>query len=195
LFYISLIKGQGEKMVATQTLDPLQNVDIDKTQTISKLCQDLRKAQRDIEDKQAELEKLVEKEALISSELIPNLMAEMNISMLKLSDGTMVEAVPTYKAYITKANQAKAFDWLRKNGFGDIIKNDISVSFSMGEDGKAKEVLDLLKASGTAPIQKEQVHHMTLSTFVKEQTEKGMDVPDDMFGVHISSKTKLTTKD
>jgi hypothetical protein len=115
--------------------------------------------------------------------------------MIKLSDGTMVEAVPTYKAYITKANQLKAFDWLRKNGYGDIIKHDISVEFSMGQDDKAREVLELLKSKGTTPIQKEHVHHMTLSTFVKEQTEKGMDVPDDLFGVHISSKTKLTTKD
>jgi len=182
-------------MVAIETLDALKSVDQDKMQTISKLCQDLKKAQNDIEEKQAEVKKLVEKEALISSELIPNLMAEMDISMIKLSDGTMVEAVPTYKAYITKANQAKAFDWLRKKGYGDIIKHDISVEFSMGEDEKAREVLELLRSKGTAPIQKEHVHHMTLSTFVKEQTEKGMDIPDDLFGVHISSKTKLTTKD
>jgi len=182
-------------MVAIDALDSLHNVDPDKMQTISKLCQDLKKAQNDIEEKEAEVKRLVEKETLISSELIPNLMAEMNIAMLKLSDGTMVEAVPTYKAYITKANQLKAFDWLRKNGYGDIIKNDISIEFSMGEDAKAKEVLDLLRSKGTTPIQKEHVHHMTLSTFVREQTEKGQDIPDDLFGVHISSKTKLTTKD
>lgn len=182
-------------MVATQTLDPLQNVDVEKTQSISKLCQDLRKAQSDIEQKQAELKQLEEREALISSELIPNLMAEMNLQMLKLSDGTTVEAVPTYKAYITKAHQTKAFEWLRKNGYGDIIKNDINVSFSMGEDQLAKEVLDLLRTKGTTPIQKEAIHHMTLTNFVKDLTERGMDVPDDLFGVHISSKTKLTTKD
>lgn len=182
-------------MVATNTLDALQQVDADKTRSISKLCEDLKTTQKDIEDKQAELKRLEDKEALISSELIPNLMAEMNLQMLKLSDGTMVEAVPTYKAYISKAHQTKAFEWLRKNGYGDIIKNDINVSFSMGEDTLAKEVLDLLRAKGTAPIQKEAIHHMTLTNFVKDLTERGMDVPDDLFGVHISSKTKITTKD
>ena len=38
-------------MVATNTLDALQSVDQDKMQTISKLCQDLRKTQNDIEEK------------------------------------------------------------------------------------------------------------------------------------------------
>jgi len=35
---------------------------------------------------------------------------------------------------------------------------------------------------------------MTLKAFVKEQVEKGKEVPFDMFGVYIANKTKLTKK-
>ena len=41
------------------------------------------------------------------------------------------------KRTYTEANKEAAFNWLRNNGLGDIIKNEISVSFGRNEDNKA----------------------------------------------------------
>ena len=58
----------------------------------------------------------------------------MGLSHLKLADGSTVDVKPNYSASITIANREKAFNWLRENGLGDIIKNEISVSFGRNED-------------------------------------------------------------
>ena len=43
--------------------------------------------------------------------------------------------------------------------------------------------------------QTEKVEPMTLKAFVKEQIQNGKNVPSDVFGVYVASKTKLTTKE
>ena len=75
----------------------------------------------------------------ISGEVIPTMMSEMGLSHLKLMDGSSVDVKPNYSATITVANREAAFNWLRNNGLGDIIKNEISVSFGRNEDNKAAD--------------------------------------------------------
>ena len=36
-------------------------------------------------------------------------------------------------------DRPEAHQWLRENGFGDLIKNSISAEFGMGEDNIAKD--------------------------------------------------------
>ena len=43
--------------------------------------------------------------------------------------------------------------------------------------------------------QAEKVEPMTLKAFVREQIEKGKDVPADLFGVYVATRTKITTKE
>ena len=45
------------------------------------------------------------------------------------------------------ANKESAFNWLRNNGLGDIIKNEISVSFGRNEDNKAADYAALARGS------------------------------------------------
>jgi hypothetical protein len=44
-----------------------------------------------------------------------------------------------------------AYNWLRENGLGDIIKNNVSVTFGRGEDDKAQQLLDLAASNGFEP--------------------------------------------
>ena len=73
----------------------------------------------------------------ISGEVIPTMLSEMGLSQLKLADGSAVDVKPFYSASISAQNKDKAYQWLRNNGLGDIIKNEISVSFGRNEDNKA----------------------------------------------------------
>ena len=76
------------------------------------------------------------------------MMSEMGLSQLKLMDGSMIDVKPFYNATITVANRELAFNWLLQNGLGDIIKNEMVVSFGRGEDNKAAEYAELAKSQG-----------------------------------------------
>ena len=64
----------------------------------------------------------------------------MGLSSLKLADGSAVDVKPYYAANISLKNREAAYNWLRSNGLGDIIKNEITVSFGRNEDNKAADI-------------------------------------------------------
>ena len=118
----------------------------------------------------------------------------MGLSSLKLADGSSVDVKPFYSATITVQNRDKAFNWLRINGLGDIIKNEISVSFGRSEDNKAAEYANLAKGQGYQPTQKLKVEPMTLKALVRERIEAGKEMPTDIFNVFVGNRTKITRK-
>ncbi len=127
----------------------------------------------------------------LSGEVIPTMMSEMGLAELKLEDGSHLKVSTSYKAHITEANKEMAFNWLRDNGLGDIIKNEISVSFGRGEDNKAAHYAELAKGQGLSPTQKLKVEPMTLKALVRERIEAGKEMPTEIFGVFSENKTTI----
>jgi hypothetical protein len=127
--------------------------------------------------------------------------AEKSISKLKLKDGESIELKPFYYASIAKGRNEsdsdfldrkdKAFTWLRDNGLGDIIKNDITVTFGRDEDNKALQYADLAKSNGFEPIQRETVHAVTLKALVRERLENNLEMPSDIFKIYAGNSTKI----
>ena len=170
---------------------------IDKTSNIKSLAEEVKKL-RTMEDQiklQEEALKISKKELeVVSAEIIPTMLSEMGLSSLKLADGSSVDVKPFYSATITVQNRDQAFNWLRINGLGDIIKNEISVSFGRNEDNKAAEYADLAKGQGFQPTQKLKVEPMTLKALVRERIEAGKEMPTDIFNVFVGNRTKITRK-
>jgi len=170
---------------------------IDKTSNIKSLAEEVKKL-RTMEDQiklQEEALKISKKELeVVSAEIIPTMLSEMGLSSLKLADGSSVDVKPFYSATITVQNRDKAFNWLRINGLGDIIKNEISVSFGRNEDNKAAEYANLAKGQGYQPTQKLKVEPMTLKALVRERIEAGKEMPTDIFNVFVGNRTKITRK-
>ena len=127
----------------------------------------------------------------ISGEVIPTMLSEMGLSQLKLADGSAVDVKPFYSASISAQNKDKAYQWLRSNGLGDIIKNEISVSFGRNEDNKAANYAELAKSNGFQPTQKLKVEPMTLKALVRERIEAGKEMPTEIFGVFSENKTTI----
>ena len=127
----------------------------------------------------------------LSGEVIPTMMTEMGLSELKLQDGSHLKVSTSYRATITEANKEAAFNWLRNNGLGDIIKNEISVSFGRNEDNKAASYAELAKGQGFQPTQKMKVEPMTLKALVRERIEAGKEMPTEIFGVFSENKTTI----
>ena len=152
----------------------------------------LQSLEDEIEDKEKELKELKRKSELLSGEVIPTMMQEMNISTLKLADGSAVEVKPIYGASIPKDKQEGAFKWLRDNGLGDLIKNQIIVAFGRNEDNKAMAYATLAQGQGYEPIQKLKVEPMTLKALVRERLESGKEMPTELFNVFAGNQTKIT---
>jgi len=100
-----------------------QRENLDSANEANKLSDQVVKLQRLEEEllaKEEELKELKRKVELVSGEVIPTMMQEMNISTLKLADGTSVEVKPVYGASIPTKSKEEAFKWLRENGLGDL---------------------------------------------------------------------------
>ena len=170
---------------------------IDKTSNIKSLADEVKKL-RAMEDLIKTMEEALKNKKKdlerVSGEIIPTLLSEMGLSSLKLADGSAVDVKPYYSATISIANREKAYNWLRLNDLGDIIKNEISVSFGRNEDTKAAEYADLAKGQGYQPTQKLKVEPMTLKALVRERVEAGKEMPTDIFNVFVGNRTKITRK-
>ena len=183
----------------------MNNIDFDKDQSeaitqtnevkaLSDQVLNLRNLEDQIKQKETELKKLKKDSEIISGEVIPTMMTEMNISTLKLADGSAVEVKPIYGASITSEKKEEAFNWLRNNGLGDLIKNEVTVSFGRNEDNKALQYANLAQGQGYQPVQKLKVEPMTLKALVRERVESGQDMPSDLFNVFAGNRTKITRK-
>ena len=170
---------------------------LDKTSNINKLAnkiKEMQAIQKDIEQNEEYLKQRKQDLEQVSGEAIPTMLTEMGLSYLKLADGSSVEVKTNYSATITLANKEKAFNWLRENGLGDIIKNELIVSFGRNEDNKAAAYAELAKGQGYQPTQKLKVEPMTLKALVRERIEAGKPLPTEIFNVFIGNKTTIKRK-
>ena len=163
-------------------------------QSLADQVERLEKLQKEIESAEEQLKQKKKNLEQVSGEVIPTMMAEMGLSHLKLMDGSSVDVKPHYSATITQANKEAAFNWLRNNGLGDIIKNEISVSFGRNEDTRAADYAELAKGHGFEPTQKLKVEPMTLKALVRERIEAGKEMPTEIFNVFIGNKTTIKRK-
>tara|TARA_B100001996_G_scaffold281575_1_gene221967 strand:- start:1118 stop:1678 length:561 start_codon:yes stop_codon:yes gene_type:complete len=162
--------------------------------TLAKYCTDLARIEDDIRSQESSLKELKEQADKISSEIIPNLLAEQGLSSLKLADGSAVDVKKTYSCTIKKDSLDAAYTWLRDQGLGDIIKNEVSVVFGKGEDTRANNLLDLAVQEGYEPSQKQKVEPMTLKALYRERIEAGLDMPSDFFHTFVKDQTKIGRK-
>ena len=173
----------------TKMLGKTENIQslADQVEKLNTLDQQVALLEKNLKQKKKDFEYL-------SGEVIPTMMAEMGLSQLKLMDGSSVDVKPNYSANITIANRDAAFNWLRTNGLGDIIKNEISVSFGRNEDNKAADYAALASERGYQPTQKLKVEPMTLKALVRERIEAGKELPTELFNVFVGNKTTIKRK-
>ena len=100
---------------------------------------------------QAELDELasqarVKQEALnkLLQVDLPNALTDLGLTGIDLKSGARVEVVEYISAGIKEENREAAHSWMRDNNFGDLIKNDVTVSFGKGEDEFAKKTAEML---------------------------------------------------
>ena len=169
----------------------LEKTDI---KTLSHYCLMLQNYEDQLINMEKDMKKIKEQADKIGSEIIPNLLAEQGLASLKLADGSSVDIKKSYNCTIKKDQLESAFEWLRNNGLGDLIKNEVAVQFGKGEDNKAEQLLGLAVREGYEPSQKQKVEPMTLKALFRERIEAGLDMPSDSFHLFVKDKTKISRK-
>ena len=180
---IDFEKDQQNTMKKTDNIQSLA----DQVEKLESLQTRLELQEENIKNTKKQLEHL-------SGEVIPTMMSEMGLSHLKLMDGSSVDVKPHYSATITVANKEAAFKWLRDNGLGDIIKNEISVFFGRNEENKAADYASLAQERGYQPTQKLKVEPITLKALVRERLEAGKEMPTEIFNIFVGNKTTIKRK-
>ena len=180
-------------MMLNDSKDLLDNVEIT---TIAAECIKLKQKEDEIAALEDQLKNKKAEAEDIGSRVIPELLAEQGLSEIKLADGSKVSVRKEFRATVPKDDMKReaALQWLRDQGLGDIIKNNVTVSFGKGEDDKAEQLLQLAADNGFEPQQKSDVAWNTLSALYQERVEAGLDMPSDSFSLWIKDKTKISRK-
>ena len=171
---------------------PQQVNEIDNVNSLSTYVIQLQSLEDEVKIMEENLKRKKEAADKISEEVIPEIMEQMKLKTLKLQDGSAIEVKEIYGASIPVANREGAYKWLRDNDLGDLIKNEITVSFGRGEDNKANDYASLAEKNGYQPSQKMKVEPMTLKALYRERVESNQDLPSEHFNLFKGNKTKIT---
>ena len=166
------------------TYDPTKQIPTDLSE-ITKACEKLVACKK----KAQELEALFEaQKALIRTaedELIPEMMNEVGITSVTLSDGTKIELKDLVFAKIK--DQEEAFNWLKENESDGIIKYGVSAQLERGDKKTANKVVQSLLKLGVPCEIKESIHHQTLQAFAREamaDEKLSAEIPKEAFGIY-----------
>ena len=194
---VKIFKGDGTFNIRDEMVkDSKDLLDSVEVTNLADECQKLKDTEDMIKSAEKHLKDLKTKADDIGSRVIPELLAEQGLTSIKLSDGSSVSVKKEYRCTLPKddSKREQCYKWLRDNQLGDIIKNNVSVTFGRGEDDKAKQLLDLAAANGFDPQQKSDVSWNTLTALFRERIESGLDMPSEVFSTWIKDKTKITRK-
>ena len=194
---IKTFTGSGSFDVREEMLkDSKDLLDSVEVTTIAAECRKLKQKEDEIAELEDRLKSKKQEADDISSRVIPELLAEQNLTEIKLGDGSAVSVKKEFRCTLPKdeTKRAAAYQWLRDNKLEDIIKNNIFVTFGRGEDDKAEQLLNLAAENGFEPQQKSDVAWATLTALFRERVEAGLDMPSEVFNTWIKDKTKISRK-
>lgn len=169
-----------------------EGIDDDALTNLAKLC----KLQIQIED---ELDAVAERVKELNARLnqvsgvdIPSILSQRGLSEVRLDDGTKVKIRDEWRVGTTGKYRSFINNWLEKNGFGGMIRDEVTLRFGKDEGEKVEEFLKLAEKYTKSLKRVRAANATSFKSFVKELVEKGeIDVPLRDLGVHIQQMTKL----
>lgn len=155
----------------------------------------LAEKQLDLETKMeqlAELQKeLAEEHRKVSEYDLPDAMTQAGMTEFKLVNGAKITVKPFYSGKITDENRDAAFEWLRNNELGDIIKHELTVPLGKGNEEMAEQIKKELQKLRVSYTDKESVHHSTLNATIKSLVEDGVSFPMATFNAFVGRRAKI----
>lgn len=159
--------------------------------SVGALAKRAKLLEKEIEEIESVLKERKEQQRKLLEDTIPAMLQELGMKKFTMSDGSTIDVKPFYSASIKEENRAVAYEWLRKNGYDDIIKNTVSVRFGRGEDELCEKLLDALREQSYPVEQSQKIEPQTLKAWVKEMVERGAEFPSETFGLYSGHKATI----
>lgn len=153
------------------------------------LCEELAGVDAEIDKLELKLKQLKAQKVVLEERTIPGMMEEAKLPSFTTPAGDVVTVEEKIHASPNKGNRGAVCDWIDEAGDGRIIKRIVEFKFGVGEDKEAERWVKRVKRPGTFL---RKVEPATLSKYVREKLEKGVEIPLDTFGVH---QRKVATVD
>lgn len=137
---------------------------------------------------------------------LPDLMESLNITNITLPNGWTVKMDSYIKASLPTASamnkdtmeaddlrlrHSAGLKFMREQGAGDLIKNALDIDLGKSSDTLADQILAALGPFNVKVTRNVNVHHSTLTAYVKERIEGGLELPYDTFAVYTGKKVKV----
>jgi hypothetical protein len=184
----------------------------DQSLKLTALGRELLDVEHHMLELERELEKAQKRRHAIRHSELPELMESVGQNKIGLGALEIV-LEPFYHASISaewpEEKRQAAFDYLEARGDGDMIKLQLSYAFRRGELDAARLVqfamdatVELInKIRGDAGVEQEfvlpepslrtEVHHMTLTAWLREQVEAGREVDLEKVGATVGQVAKV----
>ena len=155
-----------------------------------------------VKDLEQRLDEAKAAQRKLERETLPDLLAQASLKEMKFSahgnfPAFEIKIRPFARASIAASwpheKREEAFDWLDSHGHGDLIKTEVVVNLPKEARSNALELIGKLRAEGFEPSVSEQVHHGTLSKWLKEMIKRGEMVPLDLIGGEVGTEAKMKT--
>lgn len=186
-----------------------QQADPKKIAEVLKLAQEMYNLQRETGQMMVLLKAKEDRLDVLETTLVPEAMSAAGMSEHQLGDsGWSVEVEQIVRASIPSETaiektdgperellvnrRTEAMKWLRENNADSLIKNKVVAEFGKGQDKAAEDWAEKINKAGYPAQRTESVHPQTLNKFLKEEIEKGKQVPTETFALFNGKRAKLT---
>jgi len=165
-------------------------------QVLTQLADEFQEAESAVE----EAEKEYERRKDILKDYVENKIptaAEGLEGKFKLTDGRTLEIKEDIRASIAGEKKVPAIKWLDDHDYGHIVKRQVVIEFGKDSEDEVKALLSTLGQHQAQTGErlnikdKFDVHHMTLTSWVKERLSEGEDLPKETFGIYHQKTAKV----
>jgi hypothetical protein len=157
----------------------------DELASVSRLAEELEKAQAEVEMLEQALKTAKGKRAEIEFGKLPEAMAAIGMEEMKLTSGATISVRQVIRGSLPKddAGRDMALVWLDHNGHGGLIKDTVVAKFEKGQGNLAGNFVNAMADAGITVSRESTVHPQTLAAFAREQLAAGAEVPLDVLGL------------
>jgi len=164
--------------------DKFDNTDLSGVINLTKKLVEQNKIVEDLTDALKEESKKLNR---IQFEDLPELMNELDMISQEIQvDGKIYKISKAEKYYASISKDRKPFvvKWLRDNQHTGLIKNEIVATVGKGKDNVAADVCAYIENSGLDYTREENIHTGSFKALIKDDIEKGKNVPLEELGVN-----------
>lgn len=167
------------------SMDTVEGNKLDGLGRITKLAEEMDGLQSEIRALEDQIKEKQGRVNDIAMDDLPSIMDETGsgLTALELKNGHRLILRAFHSGKIPLEFREQAIEWLDGHGFGDLVKTQVLVKFSMGEFAKAQKLAEGLQKKGLNVGADQSVHTGTLGKWVKEMAEEGRfsEIPEELF--------------